>query len=276
MIASVSSAARVSRCGLTRRERRPNAPLAGWVRNCHPPATSVRTTPLPRSRWSPASSCSAACRRGRSTPVAWCSWSRLTGLSVTKRSDSTTVRTCSGDSRRARCTTRSKVSNSTGCSSISAGSTSSSSASEGGAATDCTSDSLNGMAAPGRSLLSPGLSGVFTLVDLRGLALECAALGRHPDVLLSRILIHPAQPKLHHLQQCQEGDHHLCSGTAALEQLDEGDPLPGRQPRGDGLHRRGERELVPDHLVAHPGLEGLQNPIQRLDQPVDAHLGQRR
>src|SRR5262249_16927689 len=151
-----------------------------------------------------------------------------------------------------------KGSNSIGCSSISAGSTSSSSASDGAAATDCTSVSLNGTVEPGRSVLSPGLSGVFTLVDLRGLVLECAALGRHPDVPFPRILIHSDQPQLHHLQQCQEGDHHLAAGALAFEQLDEGDPLAWGQPCGDGLHRGGQGELVPDDLVAHAGLEGLQ------------------
>ena len=139
-------------------------------------------------------------------PVASCSWSSVTGLSVTKRSDSTTVRTRSGDSRRLRWTIRSKGSNSTGCSSISAGSMSSSSASAGGEATDWTSASLNGTAVPGRS--SPGFSGVLTVVDLRGPALECAGLRRHPDILLPLVLVHADQPQLHHLQQREEGDHH--------------------------------------------------------------------
>src|SRR6185436_8622452 len=271
MIASVSSAARVSRCGFTRRNRRTNSPLSGSVRNCQPPATSVRTMPLTPSRWMPPSCPSASSRRALSTPVASWSWSSVTGLSVTKRSDSTTVLTRSGDRRRFRWTIRSKGSNSSGCSSISAGSTSSSSTSDGGGATDCTSASLNGTALPGRS---PGFSGVLTLFDLRCPAVECAGLRRHPDFLRSLVLVHAEQTQLHHLQQREEGDHDRPPRPLTLEQLDEGDPLTGAEPGGDALHRRGQRQLIADHLVTDPRLEGLEHAVQRLDQPVDAHLGQ--
>ena len=61
-----------------------------------------------------------------------------------------------------------------------------------GEATDWTSASLNGTAVPGRS--SPGFSGVLTVVDLRGLAVQCAGLRRHPDVLRSFVLMHAHQP----------------------------------------------------------------------------------
>ena len=46
MIASVSTAARVSRCGFTRRNRRTYSAESGSVRNCQPPATSCSTMPL--------------------------------------------------------------------------------------------------------------------------------------------------------------------------------------------------------------------------------------
>src|SRR5215470_6802363 len=275
MIARVSSAARVSRCGFTRRNRRTNSPLSGSVRNCQPPATSVRTMPLTPSRWMPPSCSSAASRRGRSTPVASCSWSRVTGLSVTKSRDSTTVRTRSGDRRRVRCTRRSNGSNSGGCSSISAGSTSSSSASDGAEDTDCTSASLNGTAGPERPAPSPGFSGVLTVVDLRRPALECAGLCRHPDVLRPLVLVHAEQTQLHHFEQGEEGNHHRTASALTLEQLDEGDPLARGKPGGDALHGRRERQLIPHHLVPHPGLERLEHPVQRLDEPIHAHLGER-
>src|SRR6185312_13965690 len=44
-----------------------------------------------------------------------------------------------------------------------------------------------------------------------------------------------------------------------LEQLDEGDPLAWAEPRGDALHRRGQRQLIADHLVPDPRLEGLEH-----------------
>src|SRR5262249_57168006 len=142
----------------------------------------------------------------------------------------------------------SKGSNAPGCSSFPAGSTSSSSAWDGGGATDWTSASLNGTAVPGRSSPGAGFSGVLTLVDLRGLALECAGFRRHPDVLRPLVLVHAEQSQLHHLQQREEGDHHRPARALALEQLNEGDPLAGPQAGGESLPCRRACPLGRPHL----------------------------
>src|SRR5919198_1556260 len=277
MIDRVSRAARVSRCGFTRRKRRTYSAEPGSVRSCQPPATSCRTIPETPSRSSPESLSSAPAMRSLSMPVVWCSSSTDRGRSATNSTLSSTVRTRSGERRRLFCTSLSKgVSKSGSRSSMSAASTCSSSASPAGAVTAAISSSENG---PG----PPGLSGsgvraslpVLILVHLRrGQVRQRIPLRGEEDLLRVRLLEDADQLELHHFQDGQEGGDDLLARPLALEQGEEGKLGDGAEPLRDALDRLGDAHALADDLMLELGGGVLQHPIQGLDQLVDGDLHQ--
>src|SRR5215216_1811492 len=249
MIDSVSRAARVRRCGFTRRNRRTYSAEPGSVRSCHPPATSCRTIPATPSRSCPESLSSAAVIAVLSMPVAWCSSSTDIGRSATKSRLSTTERTRSGERRRLFCTSFSNDDSRSGSrSSISAASTCSSSASPLGPVTAAISSSENG-AGPPRVRGSeewPSLP-VLILVHLwRRRVRQRVSLRGEEDLVGVHLLEDADQVQLDHLQDRQERADDLLPRPRPLEQREEGQPRDGAEAFHNALDRLGDAHPLAD------------------------------
>src|SRR5438067_4393532 len=254
-MASVSRAARVRRMGLIWRMRRTYAPTCGSVRRWNRPCRSTRTIPPEPGAYRRCSSSSAEAMSSRENRVVSSSWPISSGFSAANRSASTTARARSGVAKRA-------ASASSESSVRAASRSSSSSVAASGTSTGVSSG-------------TPSSTSVVKRHSFGGAAGEQRLRSGEMDLAVLAGLVDADELEPRHLEEREEGRDHAVPIAAEeiCEEAAEGEALLGAQPVGDGGDAIADGEALDENLVRDLDLAAAEHRGERLDEPVDAHLG---